>query len=1033
MINNVKKYPDQIEKNGFVLKKSQNEFLVQLNRKLPGLAVQDFFEKMKDVIEVKNSKVTDQKSSMIKDFNNSSQYSKWITRVETESETTEELMQKIENDNEVNFVAPIYFREDLNHPNAFTFINQIIIRFTEKIKKEDLRVVFQELGAEEVGGRRGELGEGLILLQIPNLKMHNCYGIAQKLAKLDFISYADVDWIQLHSGLHFIPNDEYFKLQWNLRNDGQRMSNGDSGTPGCDINVEQAWNITHGSPLVVIAILDSGCDLTHPDLVDNYVQSKRWYNSINGSTDPIDDYGHGTLVAGIAAARGNNIKGLSGVCPYCRIMPIKNYYINGMECESGLFYLPTFNHLSQSEIINALDHAIKNHVNIINISWGWDLDEDVNGIITGKLDECHNNPNRIVIVASAGNGNNNRIGFPASHKNVMAVGASDENDFRWYGSNWGNKLSVVAPGSMNLWSTDIQGLKTTTDPSKIEWYKNGWNDAMGPDIDVTGNYHSKFGGTSGAAPHVAGLAGLILSYNPTLSPDQVSDIIEKNARVLPLENGNNKTGFGRIDAYKAIQDVTTNHQFPPPNSQADVYIRDSLTDNGTQPYLDEPLCFSPDIIVRKKAVLNPQTDFADMTIDPGSDRVEIGNDNYIYIRVSNGGTIDTNIHARVYYAPLTVSCSPDQWKYIGQIDFYNVLAGKSAVSEALVWNNVPDPGVVDHFCLIASIEGFGDPHPDPAEINATSYADFIRKYNNICYRNVVFEDVLPNTTVLVNFVLGTFVWAKKSDLRIKRKELADRVAINLNLPKYMVPSEPINLENIFRHEKDMSKYMLTFVLQEESKTSTMKDLMIPPGISDVAKLEIKIPSDAKPGESYEINVEQLLENKVVGDFLFVGKVIDPKQAKFIAIRGSHFVHKADCNGLAKTDNNLWTPFATLVDARAAGYDLAIDCLNQEFTSMQVSRTLAKKVLDFVNKIELAEDLNQTVKDTLGVGYFVRRCGELGEKNSEYGLGIDAARRILEARDKNCRFKDLAEIETINGVEINKFIDLVNSIKAKSLG
>jgi hypothetical protein len=471
--------------------------------------------------------------------------------------------------------------------------------------------------------------------------------------------------------------------------------------------------------------------------------------------------------------------------------------------------------------------------------------------------------------------------------------------------------------------------------------------------------------------------------------------------------------------------VQTNHPFSP----ADVYIRDSLSDTGAEPYIGSPLCFSPDIITRKAAVANPQIAFANMTVDPGSDKVEIGNDNYIYIRVHNKGTIASNIHARVYFAPLTTTCSPDLWEYLGQIDFYNVPAGTSAVSDAIVWENVPDPGAVGHFCIIASIEGFRDPHPDPAGIsNATQYLQFIRDHNNICYRNVVFENALPDTSFTLNFFVAGFAGDQnKFDLRIEKEELALHARVNVKLPQGMFKDTRVHLDNVVERLGKPVKGLRVFELQE-GKRPAIKGLVVAPGRRNLAQLEVKIPKDARPGEEYRLLVQQVFGEEVMGDFQIIGKVIDPKKARFIAVRGDHLIHRVDCKYLKETNKQMWAPFESLEAARVAGYDMALDCLNQPFKPKDVSYRLARKVLHFVNGVELAEDLDQAVKENLDVGYFEVRYGKEGAKKRGYGIGIGTARKILEARERVLRFTKLEEIEVVKGVDKDKFIDLVNAFK-----
>jgi len=112
--------------------------------------------------------------------------------------------------------------------------------------------------------------------------------------------------------------------------------------------------------------------------------------------------------------------------------------------------------------------------------------------------------------------------------------------------------------------------------------------------------------------------------------------------------------------------------------------------------------------------------------------------------------------------------------------------------------------------------------------------------------------------------------------------------------------------------------------------------LVPPGINNIARLELHIPEDAKPGETYEVLVQQIFDGEVIGDFTVKGRVMDPKKVKFIAVRDRNLVHKANCEGLLKTNKELWVPFKTLEDAKTAGYDLALDCLRRPFFAKEVS-------------------------------------------------------------------------------------------------
>jgi subtilisin family serine protease len=1004
-----KEYPEQITVGEIKLTKSPDELYLEMRPELKRSEVGGYLDEKKDLVEWQ-FEPTDRKTLTLQRFNDSSVRRRWMTRAKGRREPIDQLIGQLEIDERVHLAGPVYFREDLKHPNGFTFDDRIIVRVDEEAAEKDLQPLFREMGVEKVEGPRGDLGKGRMLLRVLDRKRQNTYIVAQELEESGIITSAKVNLVQLHSGLAVVPNDTYFANQWNLRNTGQTMSDGNVGTPGCDINVEPAWDISRGSPLVVIAILDTGCDLDHPDLVPNYVQRERMYDALTGTHDADDWHGHGTCVAGIASSQTNSLtaRGVSGVGWHCRIMPVAIRF-------------------DEAALVASLRWALDHHADIISMSWYWDGPQTD---IDDALQDCFDAG--IVMFAASGNDAPQYpdvVCYPARNTHVNAVGATNENDRRcrggpgqdWYdvdqGSQYGPELSVVAPG-VHTWSTDMRGTG------------QGYNLSILGGGDAAGDYFEDFGGTSGATPHVAGLAGLMLAYNPTLTPDEVRTIIENTADDLvgdPAEDtaGWDKyMGHGRINAHAAMVDVQTNHPFSP----ADVYIRDSLTDTGVEPYIDWSLCHSPDIIIRRNPVANPQTAFADMTVDPVSNKVGIGIDNYIYVRVHNKGAIDSDIHVRVYFAPLNTTCAPDQWEYIGQIDFYGVPAGGDAVSDALVWENVPDPGAVDHFCIIASIEGFGAPHPDPTGIsNASQYMDFIRNHNNICYRNVVLEDVLPNTSFPLNFIVADFVGEKsKFDLRIEREDLALRAKVGLKLYHGMLRAPRVRLDNVIERPREALRGFRAFDLKK-ARRAAIKGLVVPGG-RNVARLEVEIPADARPGEVYRLDVQQVFEDEVIGDFAVMGRVLDPRKVEYIAVRGSHLVHRADCKGLAETDKQLWAPFESLEGAKAAGYDMALDCLNQPFEPKDISYRLARKVLYFVNRVELADDLHRAVKDTLGIGYFEGRYGKQEAKRKGYGIGVDTAKKILEARDKLGRFTTLEEIEAVEGVGRDKFIDLVNSFK-----
>jgi subtilisin family serine protease len=337
-----------------------------------------------------------------------------------------------------------------------------------------------------------------------------------------FKVYADHDapgW-----GKHKHANDEMFARQWSLKNIGQ-----DGGLPNADIKAMNAWVKTTGSDKIVVAVLDSGVDYTHPDLEHNiwmrpadmapYVDKElgefndlHGFNATDRWDDPMDDNGHGTHCAGIIGAEGDNNLGIAGINWHVQIMPLKFLASNG----SG----------STKDAIEAINYVIDRkhkgvNVRVISASWGSTQNSRaLRDAIKKAGDEG------ILFIAAAGNSSDDsdkRPHYPAGYKlpNVISVAALDRNDKLAGFSNYGAKsVHIAAPGSEIL-ST---------------WLKGEFREASG---------------TSMATPEVAGVAALVLSINPKMSVEELRDRLFNSVDKLDSLKGKVVTG-GRINAARAV-------------------------------------------------------------------------------------------------------------------------------------------------------------------------------------------------------------------------------------------------------------------------------------------------------------------------------------------------------------------------------------------------------------------------------------------------------------------------------------------------
>ena len=259
-----------------------------------------------------------------------------------------------------------------------------------------------------------------------------------------------------------------------------------------------AWDLTTGVSSVIVAVVDSGVQSGLPDLGT----LTAGYDYVNGDSDPADDNGHGTSVAGIIAAQGNNGIGIAGVCWKCEIMPVKVLNSHGSGTDSWV----------ASGIIWAVDHG----ADVINMSLGG---PDSSTTLQDAVDYAL--ANGVVVVAAAGNDGTTALNYPAAYSGVISVGAVDASNTGYTWSNHGSWVQVDAPG-----------LTTST--------------------GLNGSYVS-FEGTSAATPFVSGLAGLARSYNSSASASSVVSAIEQSAQLLTSGN----SVHGLIDAECTLQFVTS--------------------------------------------------------------------------------------------------------------------------------------------------------------------------------------------------------------------------------------------------------------------------------------------------------------------------------------------------------------------------------------------------------------------------------------------------------------------------------------------
>src|SRR5436190_3682568 len=291
------------------------------------------------------------------------------------------------------------------------------------------------------------------------------------------IEFAEPDGIHEPS---LVPNDTYYSFAWHLPK----------------MQAPQAWDISTGSSSVIIAILDTGVESTHPDLAAKIVSGWNFYDNNSNTSDVL---GHGTQVAGGAAAISNNGTGVSSLAWGCRIMPIRVTDTTGSAFDST--------------IAQALSWAADRGVRVANASYAVSQSSAV-----ASAAQYFQSKGGVVTIAA---GNQSTFVSAADNPYVLTISATDSSDLVCAWSNTGNIIDLAAPGS---------GIPSTG----------------------SGGTYVTAGGTSLSAPIVAGVAALVISVNPSLTGAQVQDILKGSADDLGAPGWDPSYGWGRVNAYKAV-------------------------------------------------------------------------------------------------------------------------------------------------------------------------------------------------------------------------------------------------------------------------------------------------------------------------------------------------------------------------------------------------------------------------------------------------------------------------------------------------
>lgn len=440
---------------------------------------------------------------------------------------------------------PVAFRESASGLLRLVY-REAVIRFRPGTSKRTRDTILKERGFKI--RRVNHFIPDQAIVFDPNKKHsgEDLLDVSNQWSEMDEVVFATPNFVSQYrrQAVPAIPSEE-----WHLQHTGN------DGKKGEDVNVIEAWQETTGKATVVIAIIDDGVDVDHPDL-----KSRIWKNPDKNAKDqigrdfflpedspehwnprpklfqyPYDQMRgndiHGTCCAGVAAAAG--IKdGAIGAAPECRILAVKIFHADSLARDEA--------------VANALRYSAL-HADILSCSWTGGVSIDVQ-LALEDIAQTGRGGKGVAVFCAAGNDGEKAVGFPASESQAIAVGASTDGAKLASYSNYGPEIAFVAPSSGGA-----NGIYTTD----VSYANRGFNLGVANQGGADGLYFNDFGGTSSATPLAAGVAALMLSINPNLSKATLREILINTADKIgggyDANGHSDKFGSGRINAGKAVQ------------------------------------------------------------------------------------------------------------------------------------------------------------------------------------------------------------------------------------------------------------------------------------------------------------------------------------------------------------------------------------------------------------------------------------------------------------------------------------------------
>jgi len=516
------------------VKNGQNELFLRKSSNLVGLRTNEELENVEEA-----QYVEEQLHQNLGGFN--------VVKLDKGEKDIDSKLDEVRGKDEVDVGTHVYYTEASNRPIIPT--GEIIIQFQDGTSPEEQNMAMSEYRLALVDRKDQYTVIAKVTPDSPNpLK------VANYLQQISMVKWAEPDLDTPLDEYDFVrPDDSLLDHQWHLNNNGFVADANWRLKKGADAKILDAWKRlgSMGSSDVIVAIIDNGFDVTHPDLkakihkpFDNWSNSTRIPGKDSG-------YSHGTPCASVAIAASNG-KGIVGAAPNSKFMPVNGTSFSTRATE------------------RMFDYCMENGADIISCSWGTtDPNFSLNSIKKAALSKAARqgrNGKGCIVLFAVGNDDVDFVNFYAAHPDVIAVAASTSQDKHASYSNRGREVTICAPSNGDwpiiagrAWWDEGVSWETGT-------YKY-WRDGR-----TRGDHYKHFGGTSSACPLVAGICALILSANSALTAKEVKEILQETADKIGspseyVDGHSSKYGYGRVNADRAVaeairrKDAENSHDF----------------------------------------------------------------------------------------------------------------------------------------------------------------------------------------------------------------------------------------------------------------------------------------------------------------------------------------------------------------------------------------------------------------------------------------------------------------------------------------